>query len=519
MRVLSFAGLILFLSISPAAGMQWIVDLSGGGDFTTIQEAIDASRSSDDIIVMPGTYVENIDYLGKNVWIRGQGGPEVTTIDGSGGPYGAGTCVTFQSHEDAEAILEGFTITGGHGTDLGYLCGGGVRCLGTWPSIVNCVFVGNNVDHGGGIFMEFSAPQIYGCQFISNTAWRYGGGINGSGSPHVVNCLFEGNVTGSGGGAFGSGNTIAVFEDCTFRSNTSNYKGGAIDLGAANANATFINCLFEANRANGQNGGAISIHECSPSIEDCIFADNFASGRGGGIITLDGGTAKIINCTFIGNGSETAGGNVSIDSGAQPFIYNCIIADATKGGGISRTSNNFPYLSCNDVCGNMGGNYVGIPDQTGIDGNISEDPLLCDPANGDYFLALDSPCAPYTPPNPECSLIGARGIGCGFQEIEAPRPNQARLSLSPAYPDPFNGTTRITYVIPAGDGRSRVALRIYDTAGRKIRTLFDGYRDSGQFLAEWDGTHDAGVHVVRGLYLYRLQVNDEERSGRVVLLR
>lgn len=49
----------------------------------------------------------------------------------------------------------------------------------------------------------------------------------------------------------------------------------------------------------------------------------------------------------------------------------------------------------------------------GINGNISEDPLFCDPEHQDFTLRENSPCAPFTPPNPECDLIGAWPVGSG----------------------------------------------------------------------------------------------------------
>ena len=65
--------------------------------------------------------------------------------------------------------------------------------------------------------------------------------------------------------------------------------------------------------------------------------------------------------------------------------------------------------------GNAGGDWVGtIADQYGIEGNICEDPLFCDPENGDFTLDAASPCAPFSEPNPECDLIGVWPIGCGL---------------------------------------------------------------------------------------------------------
>jgi hypothetical protein len=66
------------------------------------------------------------------------------------------------------------------------------------------------------------------------------------------------------------------------------------------------------------------------------------------------------------------------------------------------------------VYGNAGGDWVGcIEDQYGINGNISEDPLFCDPETGDFRLQEGSPCGPFSPPNEECDLIGAWPVGCG----------------------------------------------------------------------------------------------------------
>jgi hypothetical protein len=64
-----------------------------------------------------------------------------------------------------------------------------------------------------------------------------------------------------------------------------------------------------------------------------------------------------------------------------------------------------------ELVGSRTGAVVGrvrpIADQYGVDGNISEDPLFCAPETEDFTLQDCSPCAPYSPPNEECSLIGA----------------------------------------------------------------------------------------------------------------
>ena len=91
-----------------------------------------------------------------------------------------------------------------------------------------------------------------------------------------------------------------------------------------------------------------------------------------------------------------------------------IVAYSLGGGGVWYVYQ--PYravsISCCDVFENTGGNYSHIiGDQTGINNNISEDPLFCDAPAGDMTIDADSPCAPANSPCGQ--LIGARGVDCG----------------------------------------------------------------------------------------------------------
>jgi hypothetical protein len=94
-----------------------------------------------------------------------------------------------------------------------------------------------------------------------------------------------------------------------------------------------------------------------------------------------------------------------------------IVAFGTTGEAVRCDGTTTVALSCCDVFGNEGGDWVGsISDQYGINGNISADPLFCNPGIGDFTLHANSPCAPDS--NPDCGLIGAWPVGCADTPVE-----------------------------------------------------------------------------------------------------
>jgi len=119
----------------------------------------------------------------------------------------------------------------------------------------------------------------------------------------------------------------------------------------------------------------------------------------------------LVQCTFYGNESWT-GTVYSSTAASGSSITNTIIAFSMSGAAVVCGVGDSPELVCCDLYGNADGDWEGcVESQYGMHGNIREDPLFCDPENGDFTLDCNSPCA--TENSPECAQIGAWPVGCG----------------------------------------------------------------------------------------------------------
>jgi hypothetical protein len=102
---------ILAMTAPTFAGKIIYVDNDAPADFNNIQAAINDSNHGDTIIVAEGCYFENINFNGRNITLTSTDtcSPDVvaaTIIDGSRN----GSVVTFNNDEDANCVLNGFTL-------------------------------------------------------------------------------------------------------------------------------------------------------------------------------------------------------------------------------------------------------------------------------------------------------------------------------------------------------------------------------------------------------------------------
>jgi hypothetical protein len=88
--------------------------------------------------------------------------------------------------------------------------------------------------------------------------------------------------------------------------------------------------------------------------------------------------------------------------------------------------------------------------------------------------------------------------------------------LAQNYPNPFNPVTTIKFDIR---DKGHVTIRIYDVAGRLVRTVLDENLKSGPYTATWDGRNESGAKVASGVYFYKLDTKGFVKTRKMVLLR
>jgi len=394
------------------------------------------------------------------------------------------------------------TISGNTITDNQADSGGGIQVSSGDVMVVNNTISGNNVvSRGGGVCFWNNSITLNSNTIQHNTA-EWGGGFFGSrGDVALTSNTFSGNVARAGGGGIYydvgtvniSGNTIL-----DNRADT----GGGIRL--STCNATIFNTTVSNNHSSGA-GGGIYMEKDKVTISNCVVHQN-AGGLACGIwmneteaqiinSTIDSNsndgvhgefsTIKVLNCTICGNGAGLSAYNSAV------IITNCIAAFNETG--IAKYGEYADVtLSHNDVFGNTSANYLNINDPTGINGNISVNPLLSNPHH-DIHIQSGSPCR---------DAGNDALVQPGWTDIDGqPRIQGAHVDIGSDESDgtPWIVPVRIWHVKPTGndsnDGLS------WDTAKKTVSATLSAARGLDEVWVKY-GIYEEIVKIPSGVALY-----------------
>lgn len=285
--------------------------------FCTISDAIQAALPGDRVVVAPGTYLENLDFLGKAIVVESAAGPTVTVIDGGA----IASCVTFATHEGDGAVLRGFTLQNGGGVLLGVAPGGyeirtgmSVYCEDASPTIEGNVLHGSPMSAqvlGGGIAAYGGAPRIVGNEIRAGRAHLGGGVYALGGSPYLAD-----NDVANHDAAFGAG---MYLEACVAPRLVGNrvHDNGTVFYGYASGPGPGVylkSCQdveirdhrSEGNR--GTSGGGLGIDGCAGVlVEDAEFVDDATEFEGGGVACWMSADVVIRRARFFDCGGSEGG--------------------------------------------------------------------------------------------------------------------------------------------------------------------------------------------------------------------
>lgn len=379
-------------------GKSWATALA------TVQEGIDAAteQSGGEVWVATGTY-KPTKGSGRDATIQlragvalygGFAGTETklserrpdnaSVLSGDIGRPGVATDNVYHVVTGANnALIDGFTITGGYGLDAS---GPGRRPPG-----------GGSPGAQGGPPPRQNQVHTTPDAIVSGAGSGFGAGLlNFQTAPTVRNCIFRDNQAGKGGAVY---NMLSrsfpprpeatpvgpLFEDCQFIENHARGRGGAIanDLGTS---PTLRRCTLLRNTCDEKGGAIYNDFGCSPTLVNCLLAENRAASAAA--MGNDGGSSpRIVQCTFARNTASEEGAAIYQGTGPanNPVVVGCILWDDRCEAGPAEVFNwhdNEPRLT--NCC--VQGGYPG-------EGNVTVDPRFVDAEHGDYRLQAGSPCA------------------------------------------------------------------------------------------------------------------------------
>jgi len=273
--------------------MAWLMhpcyaaELHVPADYPTVQAAIDAASDGDTIIVSPGVYREEINFLGKAITVRSTNpdDPDIvaaTVIDGED----KRRCVLFCNGEKTDSVLSGFTLIRGWSEYADkYKYGGAIYCEGSSPVITGNVIAANFAHLGAALGCLDSSPVVTDNIMTGNSTTGCSVIFCRNGNPMFCNNVIVNNDTSAlrlqSTDTVVAGGFIWMNHDLF---DAAVYVGhgslAATDLIVAGNNNGGIRAYFrpvvtlDGCVVAGNNGRGLELDECDFIIRNCVITDN-----------------------------------------------------------------------------------------------------------------------------------------------------------------------------------------------------------------------------------------------------
>ncbi len=408
-----------------------------------------------------------LDGGGTNIVVRVESGGPETVVDGFTIQHGAGCGVRLYN---SGAVISCNRIRWNMSSSgLAYGAGISVRNAGQGAMAVirDNAILDNYAFDGGGVACIDASPHIAGNLIAWNTAVQNGGGIScwRDASP-----LIENNAI--------YGNTASWVWD-----------GGAVPVGGGGVFAT----------ADDLDGRPHPTARSSPVIRNNVIAANGAA-NGGGVALIDanGGIPVVVNNTVAANsGSGILWGSSAL-APIAPVLVNNVVAFNPWGLEQKTGTPTNAVIQNNCVFGNcihsFGGDYRGLPNQTGIDGNIALDPQLASVRYGNLHLQPASPCRD-----------AGRDLGAdpGAKDIDGETRIQGSavdIGADESSGIDWDARPRVIRVKTAGDDTRDGAT--WQTAKRTVAAALDAIRPTGGEVWVESGAYAGHFWLPAFVHLY-----------------
>jgi hypothetical protein len=457
-------------------------------DFSTIQEAINASINGDTVIVASGTYYENINFRGKNIvltsyYIINEDVSYIssTIINGSQPAHpDTASCVLIVSGEDSSAILQGFTLTGGTGTK--------------W---IDEHGAGTYVE-GGGVLIAYSTPTIKNNLIINNEAIRTSSGVTSAGGggiragderPTIINNIITSNSGMYGGGIVLNYTGAYVKNNIVYNNKVYQAVAGAPTFGGG---GIWINSNFAFNKPNFLENNTIVGNSSSGT-------GSGAAGKGGGVLVWT--TTVQAKNNIIYNNNQTTGTQIALVSGGLLNLTYSLVEGGWTGTGNINLNPNFEltefYLSDSSACIDNG-------DPDPLNNDPEGDPGMAKwPAKGTIRNDMGAYGGPMSKQLSEFVITSVEESGSNNFITN--------FKLEQNYPNPFNPTTKIVYEL--GE-QQFVTLKVFDSLGKEVITLVNKQQYEGSYEVEF-----SGKGLPSGVYYYQLITKKNFVTKKMILIK